>query len=149
MNRRGVWTIVAVVLVATLAGCGQADADKTAAGDAKSPAAKTADKTELIPAVPGVGGKGSDLEPGPVATPLKAMWTAQERIKFMEIGRSMQVYKVMRGHYPKSHEAFLKEIVQEEGLQWPAEFIYDPEAAAKMAEYDPGNPPFLRKRTGD
>jgi hypothetical protein len=139
------WSIVATAaLAAAIGGCSGEQADKTAAGD-KSPAAKT----DLIPAVPGVGGKGSDLEPGPVATPIRAMWTAKERIKFIEIGRPLQLYKAMYGHFPKTHDEFMAKIVQENGIQWPAEFVYDPEAAAKMTEYDPANPPFLRKRGGN
>jgi hypothetical protein len=148
MKRRGTWSIVMLAALA-VGGCGGEQADKTAAGDGKSPAAKTAGKTDLIPAVPGVGGKGSDLDPGPIATPIQAMWTAKERIQFIEIGRPMQIYMASHGHFPKTQGEFMAKIVQEYGLQWPAEFIYDPEAAAKMTEYDANNPPFLRKRGGD
>jgi hypothetical protein len=143
MNRRGIGSIVAIVLVAALAGCG-GEADKTA-GEGKSPAVKT---PGLIPAMPG-GGKGSDLEAGPVATPLKAMWTAQERIKFIEIGEPLKIFKIDHDRFPKSHEEFMKEVVQKHGIPWPAEFIYDPAAAANMTGYDPNNPPFLRKQAGN
>ena len=134
MNRRGLLTIVAVVLAAALAGCGGGEAEK-------SPAAKTPGP---IRAVPG-GGKGSDLEAGPIATPLKAMWTTQERIKFIEIGELMKIYKIENDHFPKTHDEFMKEIIKKHGIAWPAEFIYDPAAAATMTAYDPNSPPFVRK----
>jgi hypothetical protein len=76
--------------------------------------------------------------------PVTQQWTAQERIKFIEIGQPMQLFKIVSGRFPETHDEFMAKIVREFKIQWPAEFVYDPEAAAEMTDYDPNNPPFVR-----
>jgi hypothetical protein len=97
------------------------------------------------PAMPGVGAKGRDYGTGPVATPIAAMFRTQQRIKFIEVAHALKMYKAINGHSPKSHEEFMREIIQRNGLKLPTlppghEYFYDAEVAAKIDTVDPSDP---------
>ena len=120
------------VLLAAVLGCGSEPAAPPPAGPQ--------------PAVPGVGRQGRDYERGPVSTPIKAMFTTKQRLQLLPIAQAMNVYKAMNGHFPKTHDDFMEKIIRDNGIQLPElpegyQYVYDPEKAASMSNYDLDDPP--------
>lgn len=148
MNRWRIWSFTAA-LIAVVAGCGESD--KTPGGNAKSPAAKT----ELVPAVPGVGEKGRGLEDGPVGTPIKTLFRVQEWAALkIQLASAMRLYQAENGHYPGTEKEFMARIIKANSIKLPAlppgsKYVYDAKRAAQMTEYDAENPPLMVKRETD
>jgi len=97
------------------------------------------------PAMPGVGAKGRDYGSGPVATPIATMFRTRQRLKFLQVADTLNKYKAMNGHFPKSHEEFMKEIIKRYGFELPTlprghEYFYDAEMAAKIDTIDVSDP---------
>jgi len=126
-----------------------------ASGESPSPdGQQPADQTEpagpppntvATPAMPGVGAKGRDYGSGPIATPIATMFQTGQRIKFLQVAHTLNNYKGLHGHFPKSHEEFMKEIIERNGLELPVlprghEYFYDAEMAAKIDTIDPKDP---------
>jgi len=90
------------------------------------------------PAGVGVGRKGRGYGIGPIATPLKARWTAAERITFDAlIPKAMNLYKATHGKLPASHDEFMTEIIQKNQIDLPElpegeRYQYDPEKEQLM-----------------
>jgi len=127
----------------------------TASGESPAPAGRQpAEQTEptgpppnmvATPAMPGVGAKGRDYGSGPIATPIATMFRTRQRLKFLEVAHTLNMYKAMHGHFPKSHEEFIKEIIERNGLELPTlprghEYFYDAKMAAKIDTIDPSDP---------
>ena len=112
-------------LVAIVAGCGEGEWKKPAA--TPEPAAEAAQPAPAPPAAPtrvkaevGVGAKGHDYGEGIVSTPFATYFAAKERIAFNQVLEGMQLYKAMHdGHAPKTHEEFMKVIVNEARINLP------------------------------
>jgi len=127
----------------------------TASGESPAPAGQQpAEETKptgpppnmvATPAMPGVGAKGRDYGSGLIATPIATMFQASQRIKFLQVAHTLNNYKGLHGHFPKSHEEFMKEIIERNGLQLPMlprghEYFYDAEMAAKIDTIDARDP---------
>jgi len=159
-RRQAIGSWLTFCLMAIIAGCGGPAPDDTADSPPEQPAAEIQPESRTPPppprmvrekAVPGVGEKGQGLGTGPVATPIAAGIRAEEKITFMQITTSMKLYRALNGHFPKSHEEFMKEIIRANGIRLPElppgqRYVYDAEKAAKMSSYDPNDPPLLVER---
>ena len=140
-----------VAMISLLAGCGGEDwkkptaAPEPASGDAAQPAPDQPAAPTRVKAAVGVGAKGHDYGEGIVATPIAAYFSAKERIAFdIQIPQAMQVYKATHdGHGPKTHEEFMKDIIQENRVVLPAlrpgdRYLYDPAQEELMVEKHDG-----------
>lgn len=100
-------------------------------------------ETEMVrsKAEAGVGVKGSDLEFEMGTTAAKVYFTARERVVFdMQIPKSMQLYEATNGAPPKTHDEFMKEIIEANDINLPDlppshRYVYDPETAELMVEH--------------
>jgi hypothetical protein len=88
------------------------------------------------PARVGVGVQGKDYgtpDAGLITTPIAAYFTAREQIAFIiQIPDMMRTFQAVNGRYPKSHEEFMKEIIQAGSIKLPelpegAKYVYDPQ----------------------
>ena len=134
--KRQLTTIAAALLVS--AGCAsEADGPaETEDATANPPAAETIRE----PVAPGMGKKGRNYGSGPVATPIRAMFSAKERLAFGRIPHDLELYKALNGDYPKTHEEFMKEIIEANGIQLPElpdghRYVYDPETHQLLNEH--------------
>jgi len=109
--------------------------------------ASDADTGTIVPAQVGVGAKGRDYGgPGIVTTPVETYFRTGERIAFeIQIPSAMKLYKASHDNKgPKTHEEFMKVIIQENGVQLPElpdgeEFIYDPKTEQLMVRHPAAN----------
>ncbi len=88
------------------------------------------------PARVGVGVQGKDYgtpDAGLITTPIAAYFGAREQIVFnIQIPDAMRTFQALNGRYPKSHEEFMKEIIQAGSIKLPdlpegAKYVYDPQ----------------------
>ncbi len=128
--------------------------------DSPSPPQETASDPPVTPpnvertvVRPGVTGRGQTLGSGPISTPLKVYFTIGERVVFdMQIPHTMNIYRALNGHFPKSHEEFMEKVIKANGLKLPElrtaeeRYVYLPEKAAKMSTYDAKDPPLVVER---
>lgn len=88
----------------------------------------------------GAGRKGHYRE-GIITTPLSVYWRAQERIAFqVQIPHALQLYKATNGHYPRTQEEFVNEILTPNGVKLPElpqghRYVYDPEKGELLVEH--------------
>ncbi len=88
----------------------------------------------------GVGKKGRTLGEGILMTPVKAFFTSREMVAFrIQIPKAMQLYKAENGFAPRSHEEFMREIIQKNQIALPelppgCRYVYDPEREELMVE---------------
>ena len=134
---------LAAVLTSGCGGGGLPGEQSAAPPDAtaSSSATETSRATAPIKAEVGVGAKGRDYGSGPVATPVAALFAAKERIAFdIQIPHALELYKAEHdGHGPKTHEEFMKTIIQTNHIQLPAlpsgqHYRYDPTKEELMVE---------------
>ncbi len=108
------------------------------------PAQQRREPTREVAAV-GVGKKGRKLEKHKgtgriIAQPAVTYFRAKEKIIFeIVIPKNMQLFEATNGRYPKSHEEFMKEIVEFGQIQLPElaegkSYIYDPKTHQLMVE---------------
>lgn len=89
----------------------------------------------------GVGKRGRNLGQGIVATPIAAYFAAKEQIAFrVQIPEAMKLYKATNGYAPKSHEEFMKEIIQANNIPLPElptghRYLYNPQQEELMVEH--------------
>jgi len=155
------WTLLPTILaVVVIAGCeggdepDRPDGARTAGQKRAGPnqAAPDAGQRVREPAKVGVGEQGSGIKAGPVGTPIKALFGVKERLVFdVQIAKSMQLYRAINGHYPKSQQEFETKIIKENLIQLPplppgAKYVYDAKRAADMTDYDPDDPPLMVER---
>ncbi len=114
-------------------GHGQGDAD------AESPAVAAAPvpEEERQVAVAGVGRKGKDYGGGIISEPVSQYFGMRERIAFIAVQRAMRTFEAEHERAPDSHEEFMTEIINENGIQLPAlyadeRYEYDPEYGELM-----------------
>jgi len=150
----------AILMVALIAGCGggdesaRSDGARTAGQKQPRPnrAAPDAGQTVREPAKVGVGEQGSGIQPGPVGTPIKALFSVKQRLVFdVQIAKTMKLYRATNGHYPKSQQEFETKIIKENSIHLPplppgAKYVYDAKRAAEMTDYDPDDPPLMVER---
>ncbi|MDZ7617097.1 MAG: hypothetical protein U1E05_08840 [Patescibacteria group bacterium] len=98
----------------------------------------TAEGESARPAEVGVGRKGHGYGTGPIATPLATRWRAEERLIFdAQIPQAMNLFKATNGRAPKSHDEFIKEIIEFNQIRLPElpagqRYQYDPQAEQLM-----------------
>ena len=103
-------------------------------------------------AVVGVSPKGQGYGGGLITEPISIYFKAPQMIVFrIQIPHAMNLYRGLHGHFPKTHQEFMEKIIQENGIQLPplppgARYVYDPQKAAQMQQYDPADPPLLVER---
>ena len=157
------WTVCCSLAIVLLAGCGRQPADPVdspaddvltpAVPPPPPPAAEKPPEATRRAATVGVGKKGRGYGAGPVATPIAAYFSTQQRIVFdIQIASAMNAYRAINGHFPKSHEAFMEEIVKKNSIKLPElpsgeRYVYDPDKAATMSTYDAKDPPLFVERT--
>jgi hypothetical protein len=96
----------------------------------------------------GVTGKGQ-YAPGPITTPIAVYFSVRERAVFdIQVASAMNVYKGEHGYFPKTQEEFMDKIINANSIHLPElrpgyRYVYDPEKAAKMSNYDPHDPPLM------
>lgn len=89
----------------------------------------------------GVGKRGRNLGQGIVATPIAAYFAAKEQIAFrVQIPEAMKLYKATNGYAPRSHDEFMKEIIQANNIPLPElpsghHYVYVPEQEELMVEH--------------
>jgi len=108
---------------------------KKSSGTAKS---KAADDGTLVEAKAGAGKKGRGYGGDIYTEPLKARWTTEQKLIFdVQIPKAMSLFRATKDRYPESHAEFMKEIIEEGGIQLPElpageEYIYLPEKGKLM-----------------
>jgi hypothetical protein len=95
------------------------------------------DNTVTVKAEVGAGAKGRGYgnytgNPMDIITvPIAAGFRAKERIAFQYVDHAMNLFKAEHERGPNSHEEFMKEIIQKNGIMLPQlpsgqEYLYDP-----------------------
>jgi len=80
----------------------------------------------------GMGKKGH-YKPGIIATPLATFWRAQEAAAYkIQVPQALNLYKGMHGHFPKTQEEFVREILEPNKIKLPDLppdhfYVYDPD----------------------
>jgi hypothetical protein len=97
----------------------------------------------------GMGRKGH-YSPGIYTTPLSMRWRAEEKIIFeVKIPHALNLYRAAHGHFPKTQEEFVREILEYNHIDLPElppgqEYVYDPQKGelqvATTAKPQPGAP---------
>lgn len=90
----------------------------------------------------GVGEAAQAVEPGGLyTTPISVLLGTQGRLVFeVQIPQAMQLFKAAEGRPPKSHEEFMKKIIQVNSIPLPKlpagdEYFYDPERGELMVRH--------------
>ncbi len=80
----------------------------------------------------GMGAKGH-YKPGMITTPLATFWRAQEAAAYkIQVPQALNLYKGMHGHFPKTQEEFVREILDPNKIKLPDLpaghlYVYDPD----------------------
>ncbi len=120
---------------------------------AETPSPSPSEPVDRKPAVTGVGKKGKGYGTGPIATPVAAYFSTRQRVVFdIQIASAMNLYHATNQRFPKTHEEFMKEIIEKNMIKLPElapgeSYRYDPEKAAKQSQYDPNDPPLWVEKT--
>jgi len=121
--------------IVNMTGAGEADQENDeveAISDEQQPEDDTPDREV---AAAGVGKKGRIEGEGLLRSPIKAYFTIPQRLAFEAlIPHAIQIYKANdpQGKGPRTHEIFMKEIIEKEQIQLPElpegdRYEYDPE----------------------
>ncbi len=90
-----------------------------------------------VKAETGVGQRGRGYGGGMVTEPIRQYFRAQQRIQFIVMEKAIRDYKTLHGRMPKTHDEFMKEIIQAGAVRLPElpdgeEYVYDPEQEELM-----------------
>jgi len=133
------------IAVLLLIGCSKPAPSKTTTKSAQ-PTTTQPTTTELVPAETGVGKSGRKLDQykddavqNAVAAPTRALFRAKEAITFDTVQYALKLYKAEHGEGPKTHEDFMRDIIEFNQIQLPElpageRYVYDPEAEQLMVE---------------
>lgn len=125
---------------------GSAAAPVPAVATPPTPSAGATPATELVPAEAGVGQKGRSLDKYQegvqrvIAEPAKALFATKERLVFsVQVPQALQLFKAEKGYAPRSHDEFMREIVQFNNIVLPElppgqRYVYDPQREELMVE---------------
>lgn len=96
-----------------------------------------AEDRDLVKAEAGVGNKGRGYGGGIITEPIRQRFIIQDRLTFDTIQHAMKLYEASNGHRPKTHEEFMREIIQANQIQLPQlpegeEYLYDPQSGELM-----------------
>lgn len=106
-------------------------------GDAQRRAeAEQPNRTE---AQAGVTGKGN-YGPGIVTTPISAYFRVTERLAFQRVEKGVRDHKAIHDTLPQTTEAFMREIVEFNGIQLPElpdghRYVWDPQQEQLLVEH--------------
>lgn len=124
------------VLSFWILGCSKAPETKTE--NASEQVQEKSEKESRQKAKAGVGKRGQKLKDhnGPLATPVKAYFKAQQQLVFMNAQRALQMYEIQHG-FPRTHEEYMEKIIRANNLQLPELpegqwYEYDPETHELM-----------------
>ena len=137
------WAMLVAGLLVS-GGCQSEDSAQEDAGPAPATAQPDGEPTREVAAV-GVGKKGRKLEKHKgtgqiIAQPAVSYFRAKEKIVFeIVIPKNMQLFQATNGRFPKSHEEFMKEIIEFGQIQLPelpegGRYVYDPKTHQLMVE---------------
>ena len=87
----------------------------------------------------GVGKKGRNYGGGVISEPVRQYFRAQQQIQFIKVTSAMNLYKGEHGFLPKTHDVFMKEIIEANEIELPElpeglRYVYDPERGELMVE---------------
>ena len=107
-------------------------ANTTAAEDAVTVGTPSGDpNVETVKAKRGVGKTGRYEGSGMVITPIKAYFLTKQRTELeIKLPQAMNLYKAEHGHYPKSLEDFMRDIIEFNQIKLPElppghRYVYD------------------------
>jgi DNA repair exonuclease SbcCD ATPase subunit len=85
----------------------------------------------------GMGEKGRSYGNNLIAVAAASLWSTKERLALMQIEHDMNIYKGLHGDFPKTHEEFMKNIIEENHIKLPVlhegqKYEYDPETETLM-----------------
>ena len=96
---------------------------------------------ERVKAEAGVGKEGQIIgdKEGFLRTPAKALFTAKQKLAFMQVQQALNLYDAEHGYKPKSHEEFMEKIIDFNNIPLPElpegqTYIWDAEAGELMVE---------------
>jgi hypothetical protein len=108
---------------------------------ASTPAAAeaTAAPTTVVTAEAGVGAQGRGYGGGLITEPIRQRFRAEQQIIFNQIKQAIDLYKATNGNAPRSHEEFMEQVVQANGIALPElppgeRYLYDPAREELMVE---------------
>ena len=87
------------------------------------------------------GQAAADYKPGIITTPAKAYLRVPDRIAFeIQIPHAMNLYKAEHESFPKTHEQFMKDIIEANQIKLPelppdSKYVYDPTTGELMIQY--------------
>ena len=84
---------------------------------------------------------------GYLATVLSARFRAEHKLTLIQVEHAMNLFNGLHGHYPKSHDEFMEQIIRANSIQLPQldegfEYLYDPsdhELKMRPSDADVGN----------
>jgi hypothetical protein len=112
---------------------------------ANAPGAASSD-TVRVPAQVGVGKRGRSLDQFQsgvqrvIAEPAKSLFATRERTVFnILIPHALQLFQAEHGYLPRSHEEFMREIIEANQIALPElpaghRYVYDPQRGELMVE---------------
>ena len=84
-------------------------------------AQKNSQKQTRRKAEAGVGKKGQKLKDhrGPLATPAKAMFKAEQQIMFLKVQQALTAFEILNDRYPNSHDEYMEKVIKANNLNLP------------------------------
>lgn len=136
--------IMFAISLTLFASCSKAPESKTESDS--NQAQQKSQKETRKKAQAGVGKKGQKLKDhhGPLATPVKAYFRAEQELIFMNVDRALQMHEIQFG-YPKSHEEYMEKIIRANAITLPElpdgdRYEYNPETHQLMVISNAGDP---------
>lgn len=100
----------------------------------QGPQVKSVEEAEGVRTKADVGaGRKGRYEPGFVTTPVSVFWRTQEVVAYRtHVPHALDLYQAEHGHYPKTKDEFVREILEKNGIKLPElpeghTYVYDPE----------------------
>jgi len=119
-----------------------AESSEPAPAEPMNPTAEnaTTENENVEKAQVGVGKRGRGYGGGIITEPARQRFLIADRLTFTAIDHAMNLYKATNGHLPKSHDEFMRDIVQANNLKLPDlpegdEYFYDPERGELMVRH--------------
>ncbi len=117
--------------------------EPTQPGAAKAAAEKAASgERERVPAEVGVAKQGRVIgdKEGIMRTPAKALINTKQKVAYeFKVKHAVDLYEGEHGYKPKTHEIFMKEIIEFNEIELPElpeghEYVWDPEKGQLMVD---------------
>ena len=82
----------------------------------------------------GMGKKGQGYGGDPITEPIRQRFRIEDKIILDQIQHGLNNYKALNGRYPRTHDEFMKEIIQAAAIALPElypdeKYVYDPKDA--------------------